>query len=1030
MLKSPGFVAGLSGLVMGLGQIFNGQVKKAIVFFLAQVGIFLYLWDFVGARIVADTLIGLTGTLAYHAFLTVLASGGLALWVFNIHDAYQTAQFLSFIFDRSAPALDDEEQEFVQASLNVHAMGMTVNRGASRKGVFIGVALLMYSAALLVLGARFSTTREERAMITAARENPKDPKARLSAGEWLLSRGEVDGARTELEESLKLAQALKDNGVMYRAYTSLARAYTELGKPDDANRCLKDALALYAPAASAETTALPEEQPEPASPAPSAAPSPAPLSDATATAVSFAVAQEENEHDAAAEAREAIARKASAPAAEEEPKPEPKLDTASRSALGDKPEVEEAAAPAPQGEPSELLSRALSNYKVKNYGESRRLLDAYQKRGPETSQSLALDGRLHAAVGDWDAAVEPLERAVEKGSVSVELEKLVAEALIRTGKTDAAVAHLRQALAKKPNDPETVLALSNLHRKAGRAPEARRLVEEALIEAPDHAGLLAADFGLALDGNSDEAAYQVAMKLLKGPRCDAQTARAMVTQAMDAQRLPLAHRLATACIQNNSAEPIGYILKGAVLVRQNEPRKAMQYFEKASGLGNQEPELFYEIATLYKSLGNSGRAIDSLKRASELAPTSATYARELAALQFKAGRYEEARSGYLLALRHAPGDLAARVGLGEALLRLGRTAEAKASFAAVLKSEPANVDARRWLAVAEAGERPEQTAAAVHGAVAVQPTDEEEEEDAAPAAKPIARPVAKPVAVPVPQAAPPIKGLPAPAAGGPGDAPLPPVDQAIQPTSQAEKRADETAARVLMGQSRGPQDEDLPKDVEKTVRDADAAYRSGDMATAEARYRAVLKARPASVHAHYQLGLIYRTRKEGAKAIVEMETARRLAPDDGEILLELGQIYTDSNVTARAITRLEDLVKLDPNNLAGRYTLGVNYEKAHRLDAAEIQYRAIEQKYPQFVQAHDYLGNLYFSQKRYTEAADQYGRLLASRPQDVRARFKKAVALFYLNQRDGAKQEFTQLARTLPANDPLTGKVQGYLGKL
>ena len=123
-------------------------------------------------------------------------------------------------------------------------------------------------------------------MITAARENPKDAKARLASGEWLLSRGEVDGGRNELEESLKLAGALKDTGVMYRAYTSLARAYTELGKAEDANRCLREALALYAPAASQATSALPDEQPE-ATPSPMASPdatAAAPLSNAPTSA--------------------------------------------------------------------------------------------------------------------------------------------------------------------------------------------------------------------------------------------------------------------------------------------------------------------------------------------------------------------------------------------------------------------------------------------------------------------------------------------------------------------------------------------------------------------------------------------------------------------------------------------------------------------------------------------------------------------------------------------------------------------------
>ncbi len=66
--KSPGIAAVLSFLFTGLGQIYNGQIGKGIVFVI--VGI-----------IFAITIIFLVGFVLYPIF-----------WIYNIYDAYHTAK--------------------------------------------------------------------------------------------------------------------------------------------------------------------------------------------------------------------------------------------------------------------------------------------------------------------------------------------------------------------------------------------------------------------------------------------------------------------------------------------------------------------------------------------------------------------------------------------------------------------------------------------------------------------------------------------------------------------------------------------------------------------------------------------------------------------------------------------------------------------------------------------------------------------------------------------------------------------------
>ncbi|MBI4859838.1 MAG: tetratricopeptide repeat protein, partial [Candidatus Riflebacteria bacterium] len=657
LLKSPGFVALLSSLVMGLGQLFNGQAKKAATFFLAQAGVFLYVWDFFGHRIVADTLLELIPPFAYHVFLGSLCVGGIALWVYNIRDAYRTAEFLDFIFERTEPVLDPDEQEFIQSSLSVTRLGVSVHRGVGRKAVFVGAAVLLYSAGLFLLGVQFSATSKELRLRSQLKADPRDHTARFALGELLLARGEPRAARRELEEAYRQAHKRGDRQATYQVCTVLARALSLLGQTARANEVLKRALELQG-APSSDRSAITSL------PATAASTGSAPAQEAVSRAVTVQ----------ASEARESQPRPAgpfrAAPVAAEAA-PAPAASPAATSARAvateatDQEETadEPSAAPVIAGEPADLFSRALSNYKVRNYGETRRLLDAYALKGTRGADYWALSGRLHASLGEWDRAAEQLTRAQESGYRGEDLDLLLAESKVRINQPDQAARHLQAHLERTPHDPVAVVMLAEIERKAGQRARALRLVEEALVESPDQPRLLAEAFRLNVEIPNEEAAYQTALKILKGPRKDVELVRSLVTQALDASRPALARRIASACIQRNPSEPLGYILAGAVLAREDNARQAMQYFEKASGLGSKEPGLFYEIATLYRKLGKTQGAIESLEKAVELGPGSATYARELGSLLVDAGRFDDARVAYQKALRVSPQDSRAQLGL-------------------------------------------------------------------------------------------------------------------------------------------------------------------------------------------------------------------------------------------------------------------------------------------------------------------------------------------------------------------------------
>lgn len=67
-MKSPGLAAVLSFLICGLGQIYNGQILKGLIFLVAYIISWWMMWIFIG-------------------FITTPI-----LWVWGIVDAYHKAQ--------------------------------------------------------------------------------------------------------------------------------------------------------------------------------------------------------------------------------------------------------------------------------------------------------------------------------------------------------------------------------------------------------------------------------------------------------------------------------------------------------------------------------------------------------------------------------------------------------------------------------------------------------------------------------------------------------------------------------------------------------------------------------------------------------------------------------------------------------------------------------------------------------------------------------------------------------------------------
>lgn len=122
------------------------------------------------------------------------------------------------------------------------------------------------------------------------------------------------------------------------------------------------------------------------------------------------------------------------------------------------------------------------------------------------------------------------------------------------------------------------------------------------------------------------------------------------------------------------------------------------------------------------------------------------------------------------------------------------------------------------------------------------------------------------------------------------------------------------------------------------------AMESGDLATAEKDFRAVLAAEPDNVGAHGNLAVVYMRRKAWKSALDELRAAERLAPKMPGVRLNIGLVYYRQADYQHAIAPFESVLRDQPDSRQARYLLGLCYFFKERYgDAA----KALEPLWPQ-----------------------------------------------------------------------------------
>lgn len=131
--------------------------------------------------------------------------------------------------------------------------------------------------------------------------------------------------------------------------------------------------------------------------------------------------------------------------------------------------------------------------------------------------------------------------------------------------------------------------------------------------------------------------------------------------------------------------------------------------------------------------------------------------------------------------------------------------------------------------------------------------------------------------------------------------------------------------------------------------------------------------------AHYMAGQIYDLTGDTKLAAMEYKAASQFDPSSYLIRLRLGVDYARLNMLGAAVDELERVSEIKEDELQSRYILALIYSSTRQYDKAAEEYEYILETFsdtdPQNIEIYGYLGQLYYSQKKYNQAIVQFERI-------------------------------------------------------
>ncbi len=191
------------------------------------------------------------------------------------------------------------------------------------------------------------------------------------------------------------------------------------------------------------------------------------------------------------------------------------------------------------------------------------------------------------------------------------------------GRFEAAVAPLERAVQLAQDDAEFRYYLAKAYASAGRRSEALRELRETLARAPEHAGAQL-DLGLNLQaqGDIDAAVAQLEQAVRLAPQ-SAQAYSALGMALREAQRLEAAEAALRSACRIDPADATARLNLGLVLKRRGDWDAAIEAMRESVARAPQNRKALVSLGVTLARAGRGAQAIEVLRQAREKDPAHA-----------------------------------------------------------------------------------------------------------------------------------------------------------------------------------------------------------------------------------------------------------------------------------------------------------------------------------------------------------------------------------------------------------------------
>jgi len=182
--------------------------------------------------------------------------------------------------------------------------------------------------------------------------------------------------------------------------------------------------------------------------------------------------------------------------------------------------------------------------------------------------------------------------------------------------------------------------------------------------------------------------------------------------------------------------------------------------------------------------------------------------------------------------------------------------------------------------------------------------------------------------------------------------------------------------------------------------------------------------------AHYAMGQMYDLLGLPNRAVLEYEEAAQFDDASYLIHLRLGANYARLDMLEKAESELRLVRQYNEQDLQSRYLLALIYSTQKDYDKAAQEYEFILKSFseaePKNIEIYGYLGQLYYSQKKYNQAIEQFEKVREIDPENADVLY--LLGSLYLEVKDKEKA-IELLKRSVEINPDHDGSLNtlGYL---